>query len=110
MKNTISDRSAGVAKDLLISKSFMDGSKRAELFFIPMPEYGHVFVKDKYRKLGIGKVMLFRSLDYAKQIRAKSVRLSCADESNNPRFYNYSKVGFKISGEKWVQNMRLEMM
>jgi len=70
-----------------------------------VPEYGPVKVCDDYRQHGIAKAMLFRSLEFAKSIGKKRVRLSCAD-GDIPRFYVYYKTGFVMDVELWFQNLK----
>ena len=75
-------------------------------FSVPeMPELGHIFVDESYRRRGIGDILQCHLSEWGKNHGAEKVRLSCVDHPNLlPRFYIYSKAGFRAT-EKWYQNM-----
>jgi len=71
----------------------------------PMPEVGHIFVDERYRRRGIGQILMCHLLDWGKKEGVEKVRLSCINDAI-PRFRFYSKVGFRVA-EKWYQSMEM---
>ena len=69
----------------------------------PMPEVGHIFVDEQYRRRGIGQILLCHLLAWGKKHGAQKARLSCINDAI-PRFHVYSAVGFHIT-DKWYQSM-----
>jgi len=68
-----------------------------------MPEIGHIFVDQPYRRRGIGQLLLCHLLHWGKERGAEKVRLSCINDAI-PRFHIYSKAGFRVT-QKWYQSM-----
>ncbi len=69
-----------------------------------MPELGHIFVDETYRRRGIGEILQCHLLEWGKEYGAEKVRLSTIN-NDIPRFHIYSKVGFRVT-QKWYQSMQ----